>query len=73
MKERVSNTLQKLRLNLQKDNGDIELIDVNKDGVVLIKLKGIYKSCPDLRVGINVIIENLLMNEVKGINFVLAI
>jgi Fe-S cluster biogenesis protein NfuA len=73
MKERVSNTLKKLRTTFQKDDGDIELIDVNKDGVVLIKLKGIYKSCPDLRVGINVIIENLLMNEVQGINSVLAI
>ena len=73
MKEKVSNTLKKLRITIQKDGGEIELIDVNKDGIVLIKLKGIYKNCPHSRRSIRVIIENILLKEVQGINYILGI
>jgi Fe-S cluster biogenesis protein NfuA len=39
MKEKVQAVIEKLRPLLQRDGGDIELIDV-EDGVVKVKLTG---------------------------------
>ena len=40
MKEKVSQVLEKVRPVLQRDGGDVELVEVSEDGVVLVRLKG---------------------------------
>ena len=40
MREKVAEILEKVRPILQRDGGDVELVDVNQDGVVLVRLKG---------------------------------
>lgn len=41
MRERVQEVLEKVRPFLQRDGGDVELVDVNEaTGVVSVKLKG---------------------------------
>ena len=45
LKERVQEVLNKVRLGLQADGGDVELIDI-KDGVVTVALRGACGSCP---------------------------
>lgn len=40
MRERVQEALEKVRPFLQRDGGDVELVDVDADGVVKVKLKG---------------------------------
>lgn len=40
MKERVEAVLQQVRPYLQGHGGDVELVDVEDDGVVKVKLRG---------------------------------
>ena len=42
MREKVSEMLEKVRPILQRDGGDVELVDVNQDGVVLVKFYFIF-------------------------------
>ncbi|MBM7855817.1 Fe-S cluster biogenesis protein NfuA [Desulfohalotomaculum tongense] len=40
MREKVKEALEKVRPFLQRDGGDVELVDITDDGVVKVKLKG---------------------------------
>ncbi|MHC4941817.1 MAG: NifU family protein [Planctomycetota bacterium] len=46
LRERVSKVIDDLRPLLQADGGDIELVDVQDDGVVKVALKGACQGCP---------------------------
>ncbi|MCJ7611999.1 MAG: NifU family protein, partial [Candidatus Aminicenantes bacterium] len=45
MKEKIQQSLNKIRPGLQADGGDVELVEV-KDGVVKVKLTGACGGCP---------------------------
>lgn len=40
MREKVAEVIDKLRPFLQRDGGDVELVDVDSNGVVKVRLKG---------------------------------
>ncbi|TEB04891.1 Fe/S biogenesis protein NfuA [Pelotomaculum schinkii] len=40
MKEKVEAVLNKVRPYLQRDGGDVELVDVDANGLVKVRLKG---------------------------------
>lgn len=40
MKEKVLEAINKVRPFLQRDGGDVELVDVQADGLVKVRLKG---------------------------------
>ncbi len=40
MKEKVKEALEKVRPFLQRDGGDVQLVDITEDGVVKVKLQG---------------------------------
>lgn len=40
MKEKVQEVIEKVRPFLQRDGGDVELVDVAPDGLVKVRLKG---------------------------------
>jgi len=46
VREKVQAALDKVRPALQRDGGDVELVDVTPDGVVKVKLTGACGSCP---------------------------
>ncbi len=46
VKEKVLNSIEKIRPYLQADGGDVELMDVSADYVVTIKLNGACHQCP---------------------------
>lgn len=73
MRGEVEKALEKVRPILQRDGGDVELIDVNDQGVVLVKLQRACKGCPGATMTLKAIIENLLVKEVKGITQVIGI
>lgn len=73
MREKVAGMLEKVRPILQRDGGDVELIDVNQDGIVLVKLKGACQGCPGATMTIKAVIENLLVKEVPGVTRVIGI
>ena len=46
LKEKVEKALDDIRPMLQRDGGNVVLVDVTDDGVVKVKLTGACGSCP---------------------------
>ena len=45
MREKVEKVLEEIRVALQQDGGDVELVDI-QDGIVKVKLVGACGGCP---------------------------
>ncbi|CAM4079691.1 NifU family protein [Saccharibacillus endophyticus] len=72
MYDEVSDVLDKLRPFLQRDGGDVELVDV-EDGIVKLKLVGACGSCPSSTITLKAGIERALFEEVEGVNEVIQV
>lgn len=73
MKELVKKALEKIRPALQRDGGDVELVDVKDDGVVQVRLTGACAGCPMSQMTLKMGVERLLKEEVAGVNRVEAV
>ena len=67
MREKVLAVLQKIRPQLQMDGGDVELVDVSKDGVVKLRLTGACGHCPMSQMTLKNGIEKILKQEVPEV------
>jgi len=72
MKASVEQALTKIRPMLQRDGGDIELVEVT-DGIVKVRLTGACKGCPMSQMTLKQGVEKLLMKEVPGLKEVQAV
>ncbi|MGA8573395.1 MAG: NifU family protein [Desulfobaccales bacterium] len=72
MKASVEQALAKVRPMLQRDGGDIELVEVT-DGVAKVRLTGACKGCPMSQMTLKQGVEKLLMKEVPGLKEVQAV
>ncbi|ASA23978.1 NifU family protein [Paenibacillus donghaensis] len=72
MYDEVLEVLDKLRPFLQRDGGDVELIDV-EDGIVKLKLMGACGSCPSSTITLKAGIERALIEEVDGVEEVIQV
>ncbi|MCD8500457.1 MAG: NifU family protein [Bacillaceae bacterium] len=66
LKEQVQEVLDKLRPFLQRDGGDVELVDI-EDGIVKVRLMGACGSCPSSTITLKAGIERALLEEVPGV------
>ena len=71
MKDRVEETLNRIRPALINDGGNVELIDVN-DGVVTVKLTGACAGCPMSTMTLKMGIEKILKETIPEIKEVVA-
>ncbi|MBN2013571.1 MAG: NifU family protein [Candidatus Altiarchaeota archaeon] len=65
-KKRVEKALDKVRLALQIDGGDIKLVDV-KDNVVKVKLQGSCAGCPMAQMTLKALVETAVKKEAPEI------
>jgi len=72
LRERVEEVLNKVRVGLKSEGGDIELIDV-KDGVVYVKLMGACGTCPMSSLTMKNWVESSLKKEIPEIKAVQAV
>ena len=72
LKASVEQALAKIRPMLQRDGGDIELVEVT-DGIVKVRLTGACKGCPMSQMTLKQGVEKLLMKEVPGLKQVQAV
>jgi Fe-S cluster biogenesis protein NfuA len=66
MKEKVQQVLETIRPALQRDGGDVELVDV-KDGVVQVRLQGACAGCPMSQMTLAFGIQRVLKEKVPEI------
>ena len=70
--DEVLDVLDKLRPFLQRDGGDVELVEI-EDGIVKLKLMGACGSCPSSTITLKAGIERALVEEVEGIEEVVQV
>jgi Fe-S cluster biogenesis protein NfuA len=68
MQEQVQEVLNKLRPFLLRDGGDVELVEVDDEGVVLLRLMGACGNCPSSTITLKAGIERALKAEVPGVS-----
>lgn len=66
LRQRVEAALEKVRPSLQRDGGDIELLDVS-EGVAKVKLQGACAGCPMSQMTLTWGVEQALKKEVPEI------
>jgi len=73
MKEKVAEAIQQVRPALQRDGGDIELVSVEADGVVKVRLKGACGSCPMSTMTLKMGVEKFLKQQVPDVKEVVQV
>ena len=72
LKQKVEETLAKIRPALQADGGDVELVDVI-EGTVKVKLTGSCGSCPFSKMTLKQGIEGVLRARFPEIKEVISV
>jgi Fe-S cluster biogenesis protein NfuA len=70
LREKVENALQKVKPSLQADGGDVQLVDVNDDGVVKVRLTGACKGCAMSQMTLKSGIEKILKQNIPEVKTV---
>ena len=73
LKERVEQALGTVRPLLQRDGGDVELVDVSEEGLVSVRLAGACRGCPGAQMTLRLGIERVLKEQVPEIAGVEAV
>ena len=72
MQEKVEEVLNKIRPALERDGGNVELVEVD-NGTVKVKLTGACAGCPMSTITLKMGIEKILKQEIPEIKEVVAV
>ena len=72
MQDKVKEVLDKVRPALQRDGGNVELVEIS-DGTVKVKLTGACAGCPMSTMTLKNGIERILKQEVPEVKEVVAV
>ncbi|MEO5362730.1 MAG: NifU family protein [Magnetococcus sp. DMHC-8] len=70
MREQVQRVLDEIRPFLQRDGGDVELVNVTPDNVVQVRLRGACGSCPGATMTLKNGIERTMKQRIPEIRSV---
>ncbi|HZI37592.1 MAG TPA: NifU family protein [Acidimicrobiia bacterium] len=73
MEAAIVEAIDAIRPALQMDGGDIELVGVNEEGVVQVKLTGACDSCSISWLTLKGGVERILKDRVPGVTAVEAV
>ncbi len=73
MREKVEAVLGKIRPALQNDGGDVELVDVDDQGIVKVRLQGACSGCPMASMTLKNGIEKVLKESIPEVKEVVAV
>ena len=71
--EKVKNTIEAVRPNLQAHGGDIELVGTDEDNNVKVRLQGACSGCPGAQMTLRMGIERLLRENIPEVKEVIAV
>ena len=73
LEQRVREVLEMIRPAIQSDGGDLELVEVNSDGVVSVRLLGACVGCPSANITLQMGIERNLRERIPEVTAVRAV
>jgi Fe-S cluster biogenesis protein NfuA len=71
--ERIQRAIDDVRPSLQADGGDIELVAVDEDGTVKVRLTGACGGCPMATMTLKMGVENYLKKTVPEVKEVVQV
>ena len=71
--EKVKDTIEAVRASLQSHGGDVELIGIDEDKTVRVRLQGACQGCPGAAMTMKMGIERILREKVPEIKEVVAV
>jgi Fe-S cluster biogenesis protein NfuA len=72
-KDQVSEVIDEVRPALQGHGGDIELIDVEEDKTVKVRLQGACAGCPGAKMTLKNGVERILKEKLPEVKEVVAV
>jgi Fe-S cluster biogenesis protein NfuA len=73
LRDKVEQTLALVRPQLEADGGGVDLVDVDEEGVVSVRLTGACAGCPMSTMTLKMGIERILMKQVPDVKRVQAV
>ncbi|MBF0163979.1 MAG: NifU family protein [Magnetococcales bacterium] len=67
MLEKVQSVLEEVRPMLQRDGGDVELVEITADNIVNVRLRGACGTCPGAIMTLKGGIERLMKQRVPEV------
>jgi Fe-S cluster biogenesis protein NfuA len=72
-RNQIETALDEIRPALMADGGNVEFVDVNDEGDVLVRLQGACGSCPSATMTLKMGIERVLKERIPAVRSVQAI
>jgi len=69
----VTEVIDAIRPMLQNDGGDIELVGIDEDKSVRVRLQGACRGCPGAAMTLKMGVERILKERVAGVKQVIAV
>jgi Fe-S cluster biogenesis protein NfuA len=70
---KVAEVIDAIRPMLQNDGGDIELVGVDADKTVRVRLQGACRGCPGARMTLKMGVERILRQKISDVKEVIAV
>jgi len=73
LEEKVQDTIEAIRESLQSHGGDVELVEIDEDNTVKVRLQGACQGCPGATMTMKMGIERILKERVPEVKEVIAV
>jgi Fe-S cluster biogenesis protein NfuA len=70
---KVTEVIDSIRPLLQNDGGDIELVGIDEDKTVRVRLQGACRGCPGAAMTLKMGVERMLKQKVSDVKEVVAV
>ncbi len=71
--DKVKDVIEAIRPNLQGHGGDIELLGVDEDNTVRVRLQGACSGCPGAKMTLKMGVERMLKEKIPEVKEVVAV
>jgi Fe-S cluster biogenesis protein NfuA len=73
LEEKVQDSIEAVRESLKSHGGDVELVGIDEDNTVRVRLQGACQGCPGAAMTMKMGIEKILKEKVPEIKEVVAV
>ena len=73
LEEQVKEIIEAIRASLQGHGGDVELVSIDKDNTVNVRLQGACRGCPGATMTMKMGIERILKERLPQVKKVVAV
>ena len=73
IEEKVKETIETIRASLQSHGGDVELVGIDEDNTVNVRLQGACQGCPGATMTMKMGIERILKERIPEVKQVVAV